>query len=37
LAAKADVAAPETKVIKWLAPLLLGQAGLIVALIKLLP
>jgi hypothetical protein len=27
----------ETRIIKWLVPLLLGQTGLIVALIKLLP
>jgi hypothetical protein len=37
LATKADVAELETKIIKWLVPLLLGQTGLIVALIKLLP
>jgi hypothetical protein len=37
LATKADVAELEAKIIKWLVPLLLGQAGLIVALVKLLP
>jgi hypothetical protein len=37
MATKADLAQLETKVIKWLVPLLLGQTGLIVALIKLLP
>jgi hypothetical protein len=37
LATKADVADPEVKIIKWLLPLLLGQTGLIVALVKLLP
>lgn len=34
---KADLSALETRIIKWLVPLLLGQAGLIVALVKLLP
>ena len=34
---KADLSALETRISKWLAPLLLGQAGLIVALVKLLP
>ncbi|MGH6917750.1 MAG: hypothetical protein ACREJ0_08600 [Geminicoccaceae bacterium] len=37
MATKADLAQLETKIIKWPVPLLLGQAGLIVALIKLLP
>ncbi|MGH6912692.1 MAG: hypothetical protein ACREH3_03175 [Geminicoccales bacterium] len=37
MATKADLAQLETKIIKWLVPLLLGQTGLIVALIKLLP
>ena len=37
LATKADVAELEVKIIEWLVPLLLGQAGLIVALVKLLP
>ena len=37
LATKADVADLEVKIIEWLVPLLLGQAGLIVALVKLLP
>jgi hypothetical protein len=36
LATKTDVAELETKIIKWLVPLLLGQTGLTVALIKLL-
>jgi len=34
---KADLAALETRIMKWLVPLLIGQTGLIVALIKLLP
>lgn len=34
---KSDLSALETRIIKWLVPLLLGQTGLIVALIKLLP
>jgi hypothetical protein len=37
MATKADLTQLETKIIKWLVPLLLGQTGLIVALIKLLP
>ena len=37
MATKADLAQIETRIIKWLVPLLLGQTGLIVALIKLLP
>jgi len=37
LATKADVAELEVKIIKRLVPLLLGQTGLIVALIKLFP
>jgi hypothetical protein len=37
VATQADVAELETKTIKWLVPLLLGQTGLIVALIKILP
>jgi hypothetical protein len=37
MATKADLAQLETKIIKWPVPLLLGQAGLIVALVKLLP
>ena len=37
MATKADLAQLEIKIIKWLVPLLLGQAGLVVALIKLLP
>ena len=36
LATKADLAEAKTEIIRWLVPLLLGQAGLIVALIKLL-
>lgn len=36
LAAKADLAALEARIVKWLVPLLLGQAALIVALVKLL-
>ena len=34
---KSDLSALETRIIKWLVPLLLGQTGLIVALIKPLP
>ena len=34
---KADLSALETRIMKWLVPLLIGQTGLIVALIKLLP
>ena len=37
LATKADLAALEARMVKWLVPLLLGQAALIVALLKLLP
>lgn len=33
---KAEIANIKVEIIKWLAPLLLGQAGLIVALVKLL-
>ena len=36
LASKADLAALEASIVKWLVPLLLGQAALIVALVKLL-
>ena len=35
-ALKADIAALETRMVKWLVPLLLGQTALIVALVKLL-
>ena len=34
---KADLSASETRIMKWLVPLLIGQTGLIVAHIKLLP
>jgi hypothetical protein len=34
---KADLSALETRTMKSLVPLLIGQTGLIVALIKLLP
>ena len=34
---KADLSALETRIMKWLVPLLIGQTGLIVAPIKLLP
>ncbi|MYA79511.1 MAG: hypothetical protein F4X39_03150 [Acidobacteriia bacterium] len=37
LATKADFAALEARMVKWLVPLLLGQAALIVAPLKLLP
>ena len=37
MATKADLAALEVRIIKWPVPLLLGQTGLIVALVKLLP
>ena len=40
VATRADQGGPRrigNQIIKWLVPLLLGQAGLIVALIKLLP
>jgi hypothetical protein len=40
VATRADQGGPRRigdQIIKWLVPLLLGQAGLIVALIKLLP
>ena len=36
LATKADLTALEVRMIKWLVPLLLGQAAVIVALVKLL-
>ena len=36
VALKADIAALETRMVKWLVPLLLGQTALIVALAKLL-
>ena len=36
VATKADIAALETRMVKWLVPLLLGQTALIVALVKLL-
>ena len=33
---RGDIQAPETRIIKWIMPLLLGQTALIVALLKFL-
>jgi hypothetical protein len=37
LSVKADLADFRTDLLKWLVPLLLAQAGLVAALVKLLP
>ena len=36
MATRADIAALETRMVKWLVPLLLGPTALIVALVELL-
>lgn len=33
---KTEIAAVETRILKWLVPLLLGQAALVTALVKLI-